>query len=98
MLIFIRTIDANITMIPIYPTKLICSFSKNTPATVATTTSTEATMVVFEASIPMDSPAKNKIFANVPLSTAPVTAQNKNVPFVKKFRCSQGLSKYSSSD
>jgi hypothetical protein len=30
-LIFIRTIDANITSTPINPTKLICSFNKNTP-------------------------------------------------------------------
>lgn len=60
-LIFISTIEPNIKTIPTYPIKVIYSFNRKTPATTATTTSIEVTMVVFEASIPFDIPVKTNI-------------------------------------
>ena len=68
-------------MIPTNPTTLTFSPNKNTPVRVATTTSTEAMIVAFEASTFNDNPLRYRIFANKPVDTELRIAHNKNVYF-----------------
>lgn len=77
--------------IPKVPTELIFSFNRSTPESVATTTSEEAMMVAFEASIFNDNPLKYKRLASKPVTTEFKIAQNRNLLFVKSSTCCHGF-------